>query len=69
MGPRFSPPARRAAEYLSIILGLWLVHSRGPVARAAEPAVMLKVVKYSGLVEAVKAQHGKVVVVDVWGEF
>jgi hypothetical protein len=27
------------------------------------------VVKYNGLVEALKAQRGKVVVVDVWGEF
>jgi hypothetical protein len=31
--------------------------------------VDLKVVKYNGLIEAVKAQRGKVVVVDVWGEF
>jgi len=31
--------------------------------------VELQVVKYNGLVEAIKAQRGKVVVVDVWGEF
>jgi thiol-disulfide isomerase/thioredoxin len=31
--------------------------------------VDLKSVKYAGLVEAVKSQRGKVVVVDVWADF
>jgi hypothetical protein len=40
------------------------------VARPArEGVVELKVVKYNGLVEALRSQRGKVVVVDIWGEF
>jgi len=35
----------------------------------AKSGVELKSVKYGALVEAVKAQRGKVVVVDVWGDF
>jgi thiol-disulfide isomerase/thioredoxin len=45
--------------------------SSSQTARAQQPAsaIELKVVKYADLVATVKAQHGKVVVVDVWGTF
>ncbi len=60
--------------FLLIVPACWFVLTVGP--GSAEPAapapagsVELKDVKYDGLVEAVKAQRGKVVVVDVWGTF
>jgi hypothetical protein len=65
----FAAPARRAQGYLLMILGLWLVHTRGAAVAAPEPPVALKAVKYPDLVQAVKAQHGKVVVVEVWAEY
>jgi hypothetical protein len=34
-----------------------------------DPVVELKAVKYAGLVEAVRARRGRVVVVDVWGVY
>jgi hypothetical protein len=55
------------------LIGLagWLVFPGG--GSAAEPAgtdaVALKVVKYAQVADAVKAHRGKIVVVDVWGEF
>jgi thiol-disulfide isomerase/thioredoxin len=44
---------------------------RDSPARAADapPGVDLRVVKYDALTDAIKAQKGKVVVVDVWAEF
>jgi len=39
-----------------------------PVDGAAGPG-NLRVVRYPELTEAVRAQRGKVLVVDVWGEF
>lgn len=62
------------AGILVIVPALWfvLIVGRG----AAEPSapvgggeVELRDVKYSGLVEAIKAQRGKVVLVDVWANF
>jgi thiol-disulfide isomerase/thioredoxin len=51
----------------------YLVLCAGPtVAEPAKPApakVELKTINYAQLVEAVKAHRGKVVVVDVWGDF
>jgi hypothetical protein len=38
-------------------------------AAPAESIVELKPAKFPQLVEAIKAQKGKVVVLDVWGEF
>ena len=35
----------------------------------ATPEVALKVVKYADLIDAVRANRGKVVVVDVWAEY
>jgi hypothetical protein len=66
MSRPLTPPARRV---LLILFGLWLVQSWGPVVAAPEPAVKLEAVKYSDLVRAVKAHHGKVVVVDFWAEY
>lgn len=59
---------------LLIVPTLWFVSTLGQNAARSAPneqkaVVELKVVKYNGLQEAVKAQRGKVVVVDVWGEF
>jgi len=57
-----------------IVPALWivLIVGRGPAESTAPPSpgvVELKDVKYDGLVEAVKEQRGKVVVVDVWATF
>ena len=58
---------------LLIVPACWFVLIVSRV--TAEPAVPgggkveLKDVKYSGLIEAVKAQRGKVVLVDVWATF
>ncbi len=59
---------------LLIGLGGWIVHSleqgrAEPPAAPAPAAVELKAVKYKDLTEAVKAQRGKVLVVDIWGFF
>jgi len=58
---------------LLIVPAVWIVSLFVRGDSAARPpqegVVELKVVKYNGLVEAIKAQRGKVVVVDVWGEF
>jgi hypothetical protein len=35
----------------------------------ASDAVDIKVLKYKDLCSAIRAQRGKVVVVDIWGEF
>jgi len=40
-----------------------------PPAPQAATDVALKVVKYADLIDAVKANRGKVVVVDVWAEY
>jgi len=40
-----------------------------PSATPEKPGVEMKAVKYNGLTEAVRAQRGKVVVVEVWGFF
>jgi hypothetical protein len=39
------------------------------VAHAAPEPVTLRVVKYPELCRAVKAERGKVVVLDIWGEY
>jgi hypothetical protein len=62
------------ARFLLIVPAVWFVFLLGRSAPVfARPdqsgTIDLKAVKYGGLVEAVKAQRGKVVVVDVWGEF
>jgi thiol-disulfide isomerase/thioredoxin len=57
---------------LLIAPAMWFVLIVGPGAAQSEVpagAVELRDVKYDGLVEAVRAQRGKVVVVDVWGDF
>lgn len=57
----------RAAPLLAAVALLAVAGQ--PKAAAPEAAITLKVVRYPELVEAVKAQQGKVVVVDVWGTF
>jgi hypothetical protein len=63
----------RLSRFLLIVPAVWVVSLFVRGDSAARPpqegVVELKVVKYNGLVEAIKAQRGKVVVVDVWGEF
>jgi hypothetical protein len=55
---------------LSITLAVSVVSIKGQ-ARPPQPApaVELTAVKYAGLVEAVRARRGKVVVIDIWGEY
>ena len=57
-----------------IVFATWCVHTKkdGSGVRAQEPtsdAVELKEVTYAQLCDAVRAQRGKIVVVDVWGFF
>jgi thiol-disulfide isomerase/thioredoxin len=53
-----------------IILALAVVHTQDRFAPAEPPGeVKLRPVSYAELVEVVKAQRGKVVVVDVWADF
>ena len=40
-----------------------------PTAAKAEGEVMLRQTDYAGVMKAIAAHKGKVVVVDVWGEF
>jgi len=53
-----------------IVFALFFVHN-GERARsqAPQPGIELKVVKYNDLVAAVKAQKGKVLIVDIWAEY
>jgi thiol-disulfide isomerase/thioredoxin len=65
-----SIPARSAAGILLIGSVGWFVFL--PVDAAAPPVengVELKAAKYADLVKAVRAQRGKVIVIDVWGDF
>jgi thiol-disulfide isomerase/thioredoxin len=52
-----------------IILTLAIVHSWYCAALADPPGVQLRPVSYRELGDVVKAQRGKVVVVDVWADF
>jgi thiol-disulfide isomerase/thioredoxin len=56
--------APRAALLAALLLGAGPAGSAGPAGNASE--VRLDVVKYGGLVDAVRAHKGKIVVVDVW---
>jgi hypothetical protein len=65
------------AKHTRLFCGAVLVACVGALARAAEPPaaktaageVTLNVVKYADLIAAVKANRGKVIVVDVWAEY
>ncbi len=62
--------ARIAGVVLLVVFAGWFVLiSPGAAAPSGETAVELKVVKYADLVKAVRAQRGKVVVIDVWADF
>ena len=56
-----------------LVLGIalvLLVASAGNAAPDAPASVVdIKVLKYKDLCSAVRSQRGKVVVVDIWGEF
>jgi thiol-disulfide isomerase/thioredoxin len=70
---RFVSRRLRAGIFL-IVPALWFVLIVGqgaadPSAPVSQSVVELRDVKYNGLVDAVKAQRGKVVVVDVWATF
>jgi thiol-disulfide isomerase/thioredoxin len=57
-------------RFLLIILSLVSVHSWDlPATADPPPDVQLRTVSYRELGEVVKAQRGKVVVVDVWADF
>ena len=60
--------SRRA---LIVLLGMFVYSVSRPCAAPPEkPApIELKVVKYDALEEAVRAQKGRVLVVDVWAEY
>ncbi len=61
---------RRAGLFVLVIgtiMGIQACTGRTPPAPSGE--IDLKVVKYDQFVEAIKAQRGKVVVVDVWSVF
>jgi hypothetical protein len=73
-------PLPTAARRLALgLLGLTLAAFAGPPGPATAPRaaaapetaadVTLKSVSYAQLGAAVKAQRGKVVVIDLWGEF
>jgi hypothetical protein len=57
---------RAAASVLLMGFAGWFVFASAP---AAPSGVELKPVKYRQLTQAIRAQHGKIVVVDIWGVF
>ena len=62
--------ARIAGIALLVVFAAWFVLiSPDAAAQSNENAVELKTVKYADLVKAVRAQRGKVVVIDLWGDF
>ena len=62
--------ARTAAGILLIGFVSWFVLiSETPSAPPTPTGVELKTIKYRDLLRAVRAERGKVVLIDVWGEF
>ena len=67
---RFILKCRRAGLFVLVLatsMGIHACTAQTPPAPSGE--IDLKVVKYDQLVEAIKAQRGKVVVVDVWSVY
>jgi hypothetical protein len=64
---------RRLVRPGLIVAASLFVLWRGTLSKAAEPSdtqpVKLEVIKYEELKDVVRSLHGKVVVVDIWGEF
>jgi hypothetical protein len=60
---------RAAAPVLLMVFAGWFVFASAPAAPPAPSGVELKAVKYRELTRAIRAQRGKVVVVDIWGVF
>lgn len=59
---------RRRMEIHLMVFAVWIVFS---VADAGPPSgeVQLKAIRYADLVKAVREHRGKVIVVDLWGDF
>jgi len=51
----------------AVLLGL--LTTAGSLSPAADPKIDLRTVKYDDLAKEIRALKGKVVVVDIWGEF
>jgi hypothetical protein len=67
--PRYFDSWRRNFMKRGFVLGLAMMASLfgvGPI-RSQSQGISVQVVKYDGLKEAVRANRGKVVVVDFWG--
>jgi hypothetical protein len=62
-------PGRNVVGLFLIGMALWFVYGEERSAAELAPGVSLKSVKYGELAEFVRGSKGKVVVVDVWGEF
>jgi thiol-disulfide isomerase/thioredoxin len=60
---------RRATLFSIRFLGLLVAAGSVALAAGGAPEVRIEVVKYGQLAEAVRAQKGKVVVVDVWATY
>jgi thiol-disulfide isomerase/thioredoxin len=64
-----STTARIAAGFFAMVFAAWLVFTSAGAAPPPDGTVELKTIKYADLVKAVRDQRGKVIVVDLWGDF
>jgi hypothetical protein len=62
---------RASRRALIVLLGMFVYSLTRPSAAPPEKpaAIELKIVKYDALEEAVRAQKGRVLLVDVWAEY
>jgi thiol-disulfide isomerase/thioredoxin len=62
--------ARIAVVALLVVsVASFVLISPDAAAQSGEKGIELKSVKYADLVQAIRAQRGKVIVVDLWGDF
>ncbi|HEY7427468.1 MAG TPA: TlpA disulfide reductase family protein [Gemmataceae bacterium] len=65
-----STTARIAVGIFAMVFAGWLVFSSADAGAPSDGGgVELKTIKYPDLVKAVRDQRGKVIVVDLWGDF
>jgi thiol-disulfide isomerase/thioredoxin len=64
-----STTARIAVGIFAMVFAGWLVFSSADAGAPPDGGVELKTIKYADLVKAVRDQRGKVIVVDLWGDF
>lgn len=64
-----SGAARRAVGILPLVFSAWFVFTAATAGPPSNGEVQVKTIEYADLVKAVRAQRGKVVVVDLWGDF